>query len=72
MFKLVAAAALLCCATAAFTQKDFIISFWVDPLVPAAAFPSAYATVAAGNFTALLGGFGACLPLLARRLEMRW
>mmetsp|Transcript_28819 Transcript_28819/g.66595 ORF Transcript_28819/g.66595 Transcript_28819/m.66595 type:complete len:425 (-) Transcript_28819:33-1307(-) len=44
-------------------QDKFVVSFWVDPIVPAADFPSQYATIRAANFTMLLGGFGATDPM---------
>lgn len=49
-------------ATAEWHQDRFAISFWVDPMVPTDRFDAEYARVAAANFTALLGGFGATAP----------
>eukprot|EP00038_Savillea_parva_P019538 m.27816 g.27816 ORF g.27816 m.27816 type:complete len:438 (-) comp4455_c0_seq1:116-1429(-) len=43
-------------------QDRFAISFWVDPVVPPDRFDAEYATIAAANFTVLLGGFGATTP----------
>ena len=48
--------------TAPWTQDRFVISFWVDPIVPPAKFSVEYARIAAANFTVLLGGFGATTP----------
>jgi hypothetical protein len=41
---------------------DFLISFWVDPIVPQAQFPLEYARIANANYTAVMGGFGATTP----------
>lgn len=49
-------------AHAAFVQKEFVISFWVDPIVDPSEFGAAYALVAAANFTTIMGGFGAVQP----------
>jgi hypothetical protein len=44
-------------------QPDkFLISAWVDPVVPPSDFAAQYATFAAAGFTTLLGGFGATTP----------
>ena len=40
-------------------QTAFVISNWVDPVVPMGAFEAAYRDFAQANFTLLLGGFGA-------------
>lgn len=54
---------LLCCgAVTAFKQNEFVISFWVDPVVPPAQFVQEYTRIAAANFTTLMGGFGATTP----------
>ncbi len=45
-----------------FAMDRFMISFWVDPIVPVARFDAEYARVASANFTVLLGGFGANTP----------
>ena len=49
-------------AASVFEQSRFLISFWVDPIVPAAQFPFEYARIARANFTAVMGGFGATDP----------
>ena len=52
-----------CAAAAARWAPDrFLISAWVDPVVPPSEFPAQYATFAAAGFTTLLGGFGATTP----------
>ena len=48
--------------TAAWAPDRFLISFWVDPVVPASEFLTQYETIAAANFTVLMGGFGATNP----------
>ena len=48
--------------SAAWVQNRFVISFWVDPIVPPERFPAEYARIADANFTAVLGGFGAKNP----------
>lgn len=53
-----------------FQQREFVISNWVDPIVPAADFSSAYAAMAAANFTLIMGGFGApTAELIAQQLK---
>ena len=47
---------------AAWSPDRFLISAWVDPVVPPADFAAQYATFAAAGFTTLLGGFGATTP----------
>ena len=49
-------------AAAPFALPDFLISFWVDPIVPQAQFPLEYARLALANYTAVMGGFGATTP----------
>lgn len=49
-------------AAARWAPDRFLISAWVDPVVPAAEFVTQYATFAAAGFTTLLGGFGATTP----------
>ena len=46
-------------AAAQWRQDRFVISFWVDPVVPLSRFDAEYTRIADANFTALLGGFGA-------------
>lgn len=46
----------------AFVQDRFVISFWVDPVVPIETFVSAYEMIALSNFTTIMGGFGATVP----------
>jgi hypothetical protein len=48
--------------TGRWQQKQFLISFWVDPIVPPSELPAQYQTIAEANFTAVLGGFGATTP----------
>lgn len=55
-------AASLSSATSRWSPKQFIISAWVDPVVPEADFPAEYAIYAAAGFNLLLGGFGATTP----------
>ena len=44
-------------ASAAQWELDrFVISFWVDPMVPVANFDLEYRRIADANFTTLLGG----------------
>ena len=43
-------------------QDRFVISFWVDPVVPPSRFAAEYARIAAANFSTLIGGFGATTP----------
>ena len=50
-------------AAPAFSQTDFVVSFWVDPIVPPAQFPLEYARIARANFSAVMGGFGALEPV---------
>ena len=40
-------------------QPRLLLSFWYDPGVPKEDFPRRYAEIAAANFTAVMGGFGA-------------
>lgn len=47
---------------AAWNQTEFLISFWVDPVVPTSQFDAEYKTIADANFTTILGGFGATVP----------
>lgn len=49
--------------TTPFIQPRFLISFWVDPIVPPTQFPFEYARIARANFTAVMGGFGATDPV---------
>lgn len=49
-------------AGAPWQQDRFVISAWVDPVVPPSAFGVEYARYAAAGFTTLLGGFGATTP----------
>ena len=52
-----------------FVQDRFAISFWVDPVVPAAEFPLRYKEIADCNFNVVLGGFGATtLPMIDAQL----
>jgi hypothetical protein len=44
------------------TQDRFVISFWVDPVVPPANFSFEYSRIVSAGFTTLLGGFGAVDP----------
>ena len=46
-------------AALGWVQDRFVISFWVDPIVPPAEFDARYAEIAAAHFNVLLGGFGA-------------
>lgn len=50
--------------TGRWQQREFLISFWVDPIVPEADFPARYAEVAGANFTVVMSGFGATTPAL--------
>ena len=59
---LVVSASVLAGVTGAWTPDRFIISFWVDPIVPPDQFPAQYELIAHANFTTLLGGFGALQP----------
>lgn len=61
LFSLFAATVLLSCH-AVFHQDRFVISFWVDPIVPTNEFLFEYTRIASANFTAVLGGFGATDP----------
>ena len=57
--------ALACCCpatAAAWKPSAFLISFWVDPVVPPAEFSKYYAPIAEANFSHILGGFGATTP----------
>ena len=45
--------------TTGWVQDRFVISFWVDPIVPAAQFAERYAEVAAANFTVVVDTYGA-------------
>ena len=40
-------------------QDRFVISAWVDPIVPPSRYDAEYARMRAANFSMLLGGFGA-------------
>ena len=44
------------------TQPRFLLSLWYDPVVPCGDFAKRYAEIAAANFTAVMGGFGAVTP----------
>ena len=59
---LLTAAAASPAAVPPFSQDRFVISMWVDPMVPPAQFAVEYARIAEANFTTLLGGFGATTP----------
>ena len=50
------------CAAARWAPDTFMISAWVDPVVPPSEFPAQYKVFAAAGFTTLLGGFGATTP----------
>ena len=63
---LLAAFAVVGPRAAGFSQDRFVISFWVDPVVPEAAFALEYTRIASANFTALMGGFGASDPASVR------
>ena len=45
--------------SSAWTQDRFVISFWVDPIVPPTRYDAEYQRIKAANFSMLLGGFGA-------------
>ena len=47
-------------------QDRFVVSLWVDPVVPEANFSFEYARAARAGFTTLLGGFGATTPAAVR------
>lgn len=51
----------------AWKQPKIALSFWVDPVVPPSEFSDRYAEIAAANFTAVLGGFGALTPEVYRQ-----
>ena len=53
-------------ALAPWRQDRFVISLWVDPVVPPANFSFEYARAARAGFTTLLGGFGATTPAAVR------
>lgn len=46
----------------AWKQPEFLISFWVDPIVPVSEFDAQYKLIANANFSVVLGGFGAITP----------
>lgn len=63
---LAAAAAPAADAAGPFVLDRFIISGWVDPVVPPANFSAEYSRMRTAGLTALLGGFGATDPTAVR------
>jgi hypothetical protein len=43
-------------------QDRFVVSIWVDPIVPVSDFDTRYAELSASGVNVLLGGFGATTP----------
>ena len=49
-------------SSAKWSQDRFVISFWVDPIVPPTNFTAEYRVIKEAGFTTLVGGFGATDP----------
>ena len=60
---LLASALLLSSRASAWQQDRFVVSAWVDPVVPSSEFATEYTRFARANFTTLMGGFGATTPV---------
>ena len=51
---------------AKWAQSQFLISFWVDPIVDPSSFVAEYKRIAEASFTTVLGGFGATSPAVVK------